>query len=175
MGYVLINPIRRFIQNPDRILSEYVSKGMNVLEVGGGMGFFTIPLAKMAGKEGHVMSVDLQEKMLESLTKRIQKSGFSDTIETRRCTDNSLLLETFADKFDFALAFAVVHEVPDKDRLFREIYAALKQEGKLLIAEPKGHVSENDLAKSTSLAEKEGFRVIQKPIIKKSRSVLLMK
>jgi len=175
MGYVLLNPIRKLIQNPEKILGAYVAKGMSVLEIGSGMGYFSIPLAKMVGKSGHVLSVDLQEKMLASLMKRIQKTDVSGTIETHKCSAKSLLIDDFSGKFDFALAFAVVHEVPDQDRLFREIYAALKQDGKLLIAEPKGHVGENDLEKTVSLAEKEGFRIEQKPSIMKSRSVLLVK
>jgi ubiquinone/menaquinone biosynthesis C-methylase UbiE len=175
MGYVLINPIRKIIQNPDKILSDYLSKGMNVLEIGSGMGFFSIPIAKMVGENGYVLSIDLQKKMLESLTKRVKKANLSNIIQTHHCSAKSLLIDNLSDKFDFALAFAVVHEIPDQNRLFKEIYAALKKDGLLLIAEPKGHVSENELEKSVSLAEKEGFHIIQKPEIKGSRSVLLNK
>lgn len=175
MGYFLINPLRRIIQNPKKILSDYVSDEMNVLEIGSGMGFFSIPLAQMVGAKGHVLSVDLQQRMLESLKKRINKSGLTDTIEIHKCAADSLLIDSFTGKFDFALAFAVVHEVPDQGRLFKEIYAALKKGGKVLVAEPKGHVSDSELDKSVALAKKEEFEFMCKPFINSSRSVLLKK
>ena len=175
MGYVLLNPIRKMIQNPDTILKPYLSRGMSVLEIGSGMGYFSIPMANMVGEDGCVLSVDLQPKMLGSLTKRIKKANLSNIIKTHQCSAKSLLIDNFPEKFDLALAFAVVHEIPDQDRLFKEIYSSLKKGGLLLISEPKGHISENDLGKSLSLAEKEGFDFIRKPEIKKSRSLLLKK
>ena len=51
------------------------------------------------------------------------------------------MLHDIAGKIDFALAFAIVHEAPDKKRLLPEIGHAMKEVGKLLIAEPKMHVS----------------------------------
>jgi hypothetical protein len=53
-GYLLASPIRKLLQNPNRILSPYVRAGMNVLEPGPGMGFFTLELARLVGLEGRV-------------------------------------------------------------------------------------------------------------------------
>ena len=39
-AYTFDNPFRRFFHNPEKMLDSYVSKGMTVLDVGGGMGFF---------------------------------------------------------------------------------------------------------------------------------------
>ena len=39
IGYLLVSPIRRWLQNPDKILSPYVSEGMTVLELGPGWVF----------------------------------------------------------------------------------------------------------------------------------------
>ena len=44
MGYLLMCPLRRLGQNPDRMLAPFVATGMTVMEVGPGMGFFTLPL-----------------------------------------------------------------------------------------------------------------------------------
>jgi len=76
---------------------------------------------------------------------------------------------------DFALAFAVVHEVDDKDRLFTEIIHSLKSGGRLLIAEPKGHVIEKEFNVTVSLAQESGFIIIEHPEIGRSYSVLLVK
>ena len=45
------------------------------------------------------------------------------------------------DKFDFILAFYMVHEVPDQKKLFVELKSILKPNGKVYIIEPKFHVT----------------------------------
>lgn len=47
------NPLRRLVQNPYKILKPYIKPGWTILDVGPGMGYFTIPLATLAGdKDG---------------------------------------------------------------------------------------------------------------------------
>jgi tRNA A58 N-methylase Trm61 len=76
IGYLLASPLRRwFGQDPAKILSPYVREAMTVLEPGPGMGFFTIPLARLVGPSGRVITVDLQPKMIESLKRRASKAG----------------------------------------------------------------------------------------------------
>ena len=72
-----------------------------------------------------------------------------------------------------AFAFFVLHELPDPSRFFSEMGQALKSNGRLLVAEPKGHVSESDLEESIALAEKANFTVKDRPRIPRSHSVLL--
>ena len=96
----------------------------------------------MVGKDGKVICMDIQKKMINSLGKRAKKAGLSDRIETRVCSESSFGLDSFDREIDFALAFAVVHEVSDPPILFSEAYQALKSAGELLIAELKGRVSE---------------------------------
>ena len=98
------------------------------------MGYFTIPLARITGPGGKVIAVDLQERMLDALVRRAEKAGVADRIIPHRCQKESLGVEGPAD---FALAFWMAHEVPDKPRFFREIFAFLKQGGRLLLVEPK--------------------------------------
>ena len=50
--------------------------------------------------------------MIRGLIKRSIKAGVLDRIDPRICTGNSLAVADLAGKIDFALAFAVVHEVP---------------------------------------------------------------
>ena len=175
IGYLLASPLRKLLQNPSKILSPHVKKGMNVLDIGCGMGFFSLPLAKMVGSDGKVICVDLQEKKIKALEKRARKAGLLKRIETRLCSQTSLGLDNLNEKIDFALAFAVVHEVPDTNAFFFEIYKSLKPAGKLLVSEPKARVSENDFSTSVSVAEENGFKVIEKPEIGRSYSVVLGK
>ena len=175
VGYLLASPVRKLFQNPQKMLSPYVKEGMKVMDIGCAMGFFSLPLAKMVGSNGKVICVDVQKKMIEALEKRAQKAKMSDRIETRICRHNSLDLNDLKEKIDFVLAVAVVHEVPDASAFFSEIYETIKQDGKFLVVEPKGHISEKDFEISVSLAEQNGFEVIDSPQISRSRVVLLGK
>lgn len=83
VGCLLLNPLRRLIHNPDQILASYVTGGMTVLDIGPGMGFFTLPLARMVGPGGKVIGVDIQEGMLSALQRRAQAVHLAERIVTR--------------------------------------------------------------------------------------------
>jgi ubiquinone/menaquinone biosynthesis C-methylase UbiE len=175
VGYFLICPIRKWFENPKKILSAYVTEGMNVLDAGCAMGFFSLPLSKMVGPKGKVVCVDVQDKMIDKLRKRAGKPGLLDRIETRVCTSGSLGIDDLRDKIDFALASAVIHEVPEPSSFFSEIYKSLKRGGRFLIIEPKGRVTAENFEETISLAGNCGLKTIERTIIRGSRSVLLEK
>lgn len=175
VGYLLISPLRTLMQNPEKILSPYITPGMKVLDIGCGMGFFSLPIARMVGSKGKVICVDVQEKMIKSLQKRAKKAGLTDIIETCICHQNSLCLDDLNEEVDFALAFAVVHEVPNVNQFFSEIYKTLKPTGMLLVVEPKGHVSKKNFDITISIAQQKGFKAINHPLIRRSHTVLLTK
>ena len=58
----LDNTIRRWLQNPKKILGPYLDEGMTVVDIGCGPGFFSIDMAQMVGKSGRVIAVDLSVK-----------------------------------------------------------------------------------------------------------------
>jgi len=71
----LDNSFRRLLQNPRTILKIYISRGMTVLDLGCGPGFFSIEIAKLLNDSGKVIAADLQEGMLEKVIKKILKSS----------------------------------------------------------------------------------------------------
>jgi len=144
-----------------------------VLEPGPGMGFFTLELARLVGSSGRVVAVDVQAKMLERLKRRAQKAGLLDRIDTRLTAAESMGINELEGRVDFTLAFAVVHELPDTARFFREVATASRTSATLLLAEPKGHVKEADFDNELKLAAKAGFELIDRPRIKRSHTALL--
>ena len=175
LGYLLASPIRKLAQDPKKILSPCVKEGSRVLDVGSAMGFFSLPMARLVGEQGRVICVDLQEKMIDGLRRRASKAGLIHRMELRICTPGSLHIDDLAGTIDFALAFAVVHEVPDAKRLLSEIYVSLNKGGVLLFSEPTGHVTEETFGETVSIAGSIGFRMADKPRIRRSLSCLLMK
>lgn len=159
IGYILLNPLRRFLEDPQKMLGPYVEQGMTVIEPGCGMGYFTLPLARMVGQDGRVVAVDMQEKMLSGLRRRADKAGVSSIVQTRCVDGTSLGLEDMAGAADMAVAIHMVHEVPDPEAFFSEIAAALKPGGRMVFIEPKGHVSPDAFAKSLDQAMGMGFSV----------------
>ncbi len=170
--FTISNPLRRLVHSPERILRPYVTAGMTVLDVGCGVGWFTISMAEMVGDRGRVIAIDLQRQMLDALRRRAEKAGVADRIESHKCEPDRLAVNVQAD---FALAFAMVHEVPDQGRLLGEIHACLKPGGKLLFTEPPLHVSGEAFQQSVATAERVGFREVEKPRIPWCRSVAFAK
>ena len=175
VGYLIALPIRKLIQDPTAILSPYVRPGMTVLEPGPGMGFFTLELARLVGPGGRVVAVDIQPKMLSALARRARRAGLGDRIETRLADGATLGIEDLAGRVDFALAFAMVHELPDEATFFAQVARALRPGGTLLLSEPAGHVDGVHFAAALEHAARAGLELRERPSIRKSTSALLRK
>jgi SAM-dependent methyltransferase len=80
MGYLLANPVRRLWHKPEVILAPWIKAEMVVLDMGCGMGFFSVPMARMVGPGGRVISVDLQPKMLAGLMRRAERAKVAKRI-----------------------------------------------------------------------------------------------
>jgi ubiquinone/menaquinone biosynthesis C-methylase UbiE len=173
LGYLLASPLRRLLDDPQEMLRAHVREGMHALDVGSGMGFFSLPLASMVGSSGKVVCVDLQEKMLRGLMKRAGKAGLSGTIDARLCRADSLGLDDLRGTIDFVLAYAVLHEVKDKGRLLREIRDTMKPTAKVLLVEPKAHVSQAEFASTLAAAQQTGFTVLSELSLPRSQARLL--
>jgi ubiquinone/menaquinone biosynthesis C-methylase UbiE len=166
----LDNSLRRLVHKPRRILEAHIRKGMTVLDLGCGPGFFTIEMAKLVGEEGRVIAADLQQDMLDKVTGKIRGTDLEQRIELHKCQDAMIGI---SQKVDFVLAFWMVHEVPDQQRLFEELKSVMNSGGRILIVEPKIHVTEKAFKKMTDLLELAGLIIIERPNVCLSRTVLL--
>jgi len=169
MCFTFDNLLRRLIQNPEKTIEPYVHPGDTVLDVGPGMGYFSIPLAKKVGEEGKVFAADVQKKMLQALQKRASRANVEQRITLHLCKEDSLGLNI---KFDFALAFWMVHEVPEQEPFFKEIRSLLKPEGEFLMSEPKIHVNKAKFKETVERAIRAGLTLKSHPDISLSRSAL---
>jgi ubiquinone/menaquinone biosynthesis C-methylase UbiE len=160
VGYLLMCPLRTWLENPVKLLKPLIKPGLTVLDVGSGMGFFTFPAARLVGDEGRVIAVDVQQKMLDSLQRRAEKAGLGERVTARLCRPDDL---NVTEHVDVCLAINVADEVPDVGKLFSQIVAVLKPQGKLLLIEPKHHVSQAEFEKTVDLASREGLRPVGAP------------
>jgi ubiquinone/menaquinone biosynthesis C-methylase UbiE len=168
-AYWFDNALRRLFQNPERLVGPYVRAGATVLDVGCGMGFFSIAIARLVGDAGRVIAVDLQPQMLNVLMRRARRKGVAERIHTQACTADSIGVTGLVD---FALAMWAVHEMPDMAHFFGEVRACLKPGAKLLVAEPKLHVGRTGTEETIGAAEAAGLRLVERPRVGLSRAAL---
>ena len=164
------NVFRRWIHDPGRRLGRYVSRGQTALDLGPGKGYFTVPLARMVGEGGSVIAADIDPVMLKGVMQRARRARVERRIEPHLCGEDGSGLER---PVDFALMFWMLHEVPDSARLLREVRAVLKPGGRLLLVEPRLHVSPDMFERQLRTAAEAGFRVQDKPRVSLSRAAVL--
>lgn len=172
LAFMLDNWPRKLLQNPAKIVGEYINEGDTVIDFGCGPGYFTIAMAGMVGQQGKVIAVDLQEEMLEHAKRKAAAKNLGDRIEFHHCEKDRVGLE-LNKKADFMLAYYMVHELPNAGAFFQEARSLLKTGGKFLVVEPKWHVTREKYQEMLSVTEKAGFSVLAFPKKKGGRSVLL--
>ena len=166
------NPLRRLIHNPEAILDGLVGEGQIALDIGCGMGYFTIPMARMVGPQGWVVAVDLQMKMLERVAQRARRAGVDERIRIHQNTPDGIGL---SEKVDFALAFWMVHEVSEAEAFLGEVSGLLKPGGRFLLVEPRLHVSGAAFRATVEAARGVGLRPEEERKVSLSRAVVLIK
>jgi len=164
--------IRRWLQNPQKILRPYIEEGMTVLDVGCGPGFFSIDMAQMVGKSGRVIASDLQEGMLQKVRDKIKGTELEKRITLHKCEENKIGV---SEHVDFILLFYMVHEIPHKEEFFNEIGTILRPNGQVLIVEPPFHVSKSALEETVRKARNAGFADVEGPNVLFSKTVILKK
>ena len=168
----LDNKLRKCLQNPYKILGPYLREGMQVLDLGCGPGFFSIPIAEMVGPSGRVIAADVQEGMLQKVREKIKGIELEKRVTLHKCQDEKINL---LEKVDFILLFYMVHEVPNQEVFFKEIETILKPDGQVYIVEPPFHVSKKDFEKMVQTAHNFSFVEKIRPKMLFNKAVILQK
>jgi ubiquinone/menaquinone biosynthesis C-methylase UbiE len=130
---LLDDPKRLFFENPNAILSEAgVELGDTVADIGCGIGFFTLPLARYIGKNGKVFALDTSPTMIKELRKRTENLKQVKPIHSQ---ENKFPLGN--ESVNFVLLVNMVHELEDWKRFFKEVKRILTPGGKVCVVDFK--------------------------------------
>ncbi len=106
--------------------------GERILEIGPGVGYYTLDIAEWVGPEGKVEIFDLQQEFLDHTTDRATDHGFANVIPTQ---GDATALPYEDDSMDAAVLTAVLGEIPDPVAALRQIHRVLKPTGRLVVGE----------------------------------------
>ncbi len=129
----LVRQSRQREEDCRRLLAELdIQPGQTLCDMGCGNGFYTMPLARLTGRQGKVYAVDIQPEMLELLKDQARQEGL-ENIEPLLSTETDPRLPE--DSIDLVLLVDVYHEFSHPEQMLRAIRASLKPTGRIALAE----------------------------------------
>lgn len=160
----LVRPERIAEENPDLAIQLLnFQPGMQVADIGAGVGYYSLKIAKLVGPEGTVYATDVQPEMLRLLRKRSEKENVTNVKPVLGSETESGLQPA---SIDLALMVDVYHEFARPQTMLRSIAKALKKDGRLVLLEfrkedPKVPIREEhkmSVATVRQELEAEGYR-----------------
>jgi len=106
--------------------------GERVLEIGPGVGYYTLEMAEWVGPEGTVEIFDLQQEFLDHTGGRAAERGLANVVPTQ---GDATALSYEDDSVDAVVLTAVLGEIPDPVAALREIARVLRPSGRLVVGE----------------------------------------
>ncbi len=121
-----------------------IKRGKTVLDFGCGSGTYTIPVAKIAGKEGKVYALDKDKKALAQLMQKAESAGLGNIKQID--TSGELKIPLADESVDIVLLYDVFHsyyfsQVADRRNLLEEVYRVSKRDA-IISVWPKHFESE---------------------------------
>jgi ubiquinone/menaquinone biosynthesis C-methylase UbiE len=131
-GMMMGSKLRQTLMDPVKTLqSADIQPGQNILEVGCGTGFFTIPAAEMIGDQGNLVAMDVSSGFIEQVTKKVQKANLKNVSIVKKDALNTGLDNASIDK---ALLFGVIpFPLLPLDWLLPELHRVLKPDGTMSV------------------------------------------
>ncbi|WP_340689912.1 class I SAM-dependent methyltransferase [Hydrogenobacter thermophilus] len=121
----LDDPSRLELFDPKRVLKEFgLKRGMSVLDVGTGAGFYLPYLSEAVGEEGKVYAVDVEPFAVEYAKRKVESMGLKN-VYVLKSEENSIPLAD--DSIDFIFMAFVFHELSNPVEFLRELRRVSKR------------------------------------------------
>ncbi|HRZ18673.1 MAG TPA: class I SAM-dependent methyltransferase [Methanofastidiosum sp.] len=164
----LDSPERRKILPPEETLIKIgLNKNQIFIDIGCGIGYFSIPASKIVGHEGKVFALDTSKEMIEELRIRILKNKITN-IDTIISDPYHFHIDSNIGTFSFMAN--VLHEVEDKISFLKETNRILKKDGTLCIIEWQKKLTERGPPLEERINESEIEELMDKTNFKMTNS-----
>jgi ubiquinone/menaquinone biosynthesis C-methylase UbiE len=132
----LVRDTREQEEQPEAMLDALkIKPGSTVADVGAGVGYTSLRLARRVGPEGQVLATDLQPEMLRMLVANARAAGVKNVRPIRATMTDTKLPD---GKVDLALMVDVYHECRYPETTLQGLRKALKPGGRLVLVEFRG-------------------------------------
>jgi ubiquinone/menaquinone biosynthesis C-methylase UbiE len=129
----LVRPEREQEEQPEAMLDALkIAPGATVADVGAGVGYTSLKLARRVGPTGRVYATDVQPEMLRMLADNARDAGIKN-VKPVRCTSSDPKLPE--SQLDLILMVDVYHECSDPEATLQGLRKALKPGGRLVLVE----------------------------------------
>lgn len=129
----LVRPEREAEEQPEKALDALNLKpGMVVADIGAGVGYMSLRMARRVGPQGKVYANDLQPAMLDRLRQNASKAGIGNVVTVLGDTADPKLP---ANTMDLVLLVDVYHEFSAPQQMLKKIRETLKPDGRLVLLE----------------------------------------
>lgn len=109
--------------------------GMQVADIGAGVGYHALRISPRVGAAGKVHATDLQPEMLELLVAAVREAGLRN-VEAVRSSDRATGLPDAT--IDLALMVDVYHELAEPAAFMRDLRRAMAPGGRIALVEFRG-------------------------------------
>ena len=132
----LVRPEREQEEQPEAMLDALkIAPGATVADVGAGVGYTSLKLARRVGPSGTIYATDVQPEMLRMLAANARDAGVKNIRPVRGPATDPKLPEA---KVDLILMVDVYHECIDPEATLQGLRKALKPGGRLVLVEFRG-------------------------------------
>jgi tRNA A58 N-methylase Trm61 len=165
----LVRPEREAEEQPEKALDALNLKpGMVVADIGAGVGYMSLRMARRVGPSGKVYANDLQPAMLDRLRQNAAKAGIANIVTVVGDVSDPKLP---ANTMDLVLLVDVYHEFSAPQVMLRKIRETLKPDGRLVLLEYRAEdpnvpiIAEHKMTVAQVKTELEAEGFVLQPVV----------
>ncbi|MTI49280.1 class I SAM-dependent methyltransferase [Sporosalibacterium faouarense] len=127
----LDNPLRRKVLPPEEVINRIgIKEGVDIADIGCGIGYFTIPMAKSIAENNKVYAIDISKEMIDETDRRLEEEEIKN-VETILSNENNFKIPD--NSTDIVFTSTVFHELDDPKKFLNESKRILRDQGRLII------------------------------------------
>lgn len=147
--------------SPEQIVENLDLKpGDIVADFGCGSGAYVFAISKKIGDEGKVYAIDLNEGILEKISREAEKVSIVNINTILANVEEKILIDSLS--CDVIILSNLLSEVENLDKVFEEVKRILKPEGFILVVDWKKTDNPMSLLRPNILDEEKAVAVLAK-------------